>query len=134
VRPNICFFCFQRNQHLENKRLNQRQYHQPNGGGPIIKQPNNRAPIHKRQHDEPLLRGGQPQIMAAGPGHQQYYPYPQGHPQGLPQGQTYLFPEHQLLQHQYMMDNRFVKTTLQGRGTNVATSAAAVEVSNDSHS
>ena len=82
---------------MEDKRLNRRQY-PSNGSGPIIK---NRAPLHLRPNETPLLSAPQPQIMPAGVGHPQYHPYPQPGGMQIPQvpqpGTTYLFPQHSLL-------------------------------------
>ena len=77
------------------------QRYPSNGSGPIVK---NRAPMHMRPNEEPLIRSAQPQIMAAPIGQPRYQPYPQ--PQAFPQvtqppqvaqpGTQYLFPEHSL--------------------------------------
>ena len=80
--------------------------------------------MHMRQVDEPLIYRGQPQIMAAAPGTQNYYPYPQAptmQPQMQPQmptmpqgpqvpqpiGTQFLFPEHSHPMVQ-SFDNRYV--------------------------
>ncbi len=103
--------------------MNKRQYPpSSNGGGPIIR-PNSRTPVHmKAGHHEPLLASNQPVIMPAGPGGQHHFAYPQQpHPNqfgggvmmGVPQGQTYLFPEHQLLQAEPLLNNSFERATPQ---------------------
>ena len=94
---NRTSLALQRARHMEDKRLNRRQY-PSNGSGPIIK---NRAPLHLRPNETPLLSAPQPQIMPAGVGHPQYHPYPQPGGMQIPQvpqpGTTYLFPQHSLL-------------------------------------